>query len=190
MNDIKIYLVKISGKIEESIFRYLLGFIREDKKERILMQGTKQNADNMLIGEILTKVAIKMNFDIDIKEQKIACSKYGKPYLTDYPNAHFNISHSGNYVACAVSDKPVGTDIQKIGKYCSDTAKRVCSEEELKQISDSSDKASEFTRLWTQNEAVLIMCGTGFISDNVKNCLDNKSVQSRRVGDYWLSISC
>ena len=185
MNDIKIYLVKISGKIEESIFRYLLGFIREDKKERILMQGTKQNADNMLIGEIL-----KMNFDIDIKEQKIACSKYGKPYLTDYPNAHFNISHSGNYVACAVSDKPVGTDIQKIGKYCSDTAKRVCSEEELKQISDSSDKASEFTRLWTQKEAVLKMCGTGFISDNVKNCLDNKSVQSRRVGDYWLSISC
>ena len=36
----------------------------------------------------------------------------GKPYLAKREDIHFNISHSGDYVCAAVSDKPVGVDIQ------------------------------------------------------------------------------
>ena len=143
----------------------------------------------MLIGEILAKTVIKKTFGIDIAKQEFAYTEYGKPYLSDYRHVHFNISHSGEYVACAVSDKPVGVDIQKIGEYNCDVAKRVCNEKELKQIENSSDKASEFTKLWTQKEAVLKMYGTGIASGDIKNCLDNHNVQSKRIEDYWISIS-
>lgn len=188
MIDIEIYLVKVSSPIEENTFQYLLKFVHAEKRERILKQKLKQNEDNMLIGEILIKTVIKKTFGIDIAHQEFACTEYGKPYLPDFPDVHFNISHSGDYVVCAVSDKTIGADIQRIGEYNSDIAKRVCNEKELVQIENSLDKASEFAKLWTQKEAVLKMYGTGIASGDIKNCLDNHNVQSERIEDYWLSI--
>lgn len=184
----EIYLVKVNSPIDENTFQYLLKFVHTEKRERILKQKIKQNADNMLIGENLAKVAIKKTFGVDIAKRKFAYTEYGKPYLPDYPDVHFNISHSGEYIVCAVSDKPVGIDIQKIGEYNSDVAKRVCNEKELVQIENSLDKASEFTKLWTQKEAVLKMYGVGITSGNIKNCLDNHNIQSERIDDYWVSV--
>ena len=188
MTDIEIYLVKVNGPIDENTFPYLLKYVQAEKQERILKQKIKQNVDNMLIGEILAKVVIKKTFGIDISKQNFTYTEHGKPYLLDYPDVHFNTSHSGKYVVCAVSDKPIGADIQRIGEYNSDIAKRVCNEKELVQIEDSSDSASEFTKLWTQKEAVLKMYGTGIASGDIKNCLDNHNVQSERIEDYWVSI--
>lgn len=184
----KVFAVKTDSSIDKDLFNYLLGFVQQEKQERILRQKIKQNADNMLIGEILTKVAIKKTFGIDITKQNFAYTGYGKPYLSDYPNVHFNISHSGKYVACAVSDKPIGIDIQKICECDFDVAKRVCNEKELKQIENSEDKASEFTKLWTQKEAVLKMIGTGIAYGDIKNCLDNHNIGSERIENYWVSI--
>ena len=184
----EICLVKVNSPIDENTFQYLLKFVQTEKQERILKQKIKQNADNMLMGEILAKTVIKKTFGIDIAKKKFAYTEYGKPYLLNYPHVHFNISHSGEYVACAVSDKPVGVDIQKIGEYNCDVAKRVCNEKELEQIENSLDKASEFTKLWTQKEAVLKMYGTGIASGDIKNCLDNHNVQSQKIDEYWLSV--
>ena len=185
----EICLVKVNSPIDENTFQYLLKYVQSEKQERVLKQKIKQNADNMLIGEILARTVIKKTFDIDIAKQKFAYTEYGKPYLLNFPDVHFNISHSGEYVACAVSDRPIGVDIQKIGEYNSDVAKRVCNVKELKQIEDSLDKASEFTKLWTQKEAVLKMHGTGIASSDIKDCLNNQDVQSERMEDYWVAIS-
>ncbi len=185
----EIYLVKVNSPIDENTFQCLLKFVQTEKQERILKQKIKQNADNMLIGEILAKTVIKRTFGIDVAEQKFAYLEYGKPYLSNYPNVHFNVSHSGDYVVCAVFNKPIGVDIQKIGEYNSDVAKRACNEKELKQIENSLDKTSEFTKLWTQKEAVLKMHAIGIARGDIKNCLYNYDVQSKRIEDYWISIS-
>ena len=183
-----VYLVKIDIPINKSTFQYLLQFVQKEKQERILKQKIKQNADNMLIGEILAKVAIKKTFGIEIKMQEFTCNEYGKPYLSNYPDVHFNISHSGQYVACVVSDKPVGIDIQKISEYNPAVAKRVCTGQELKRIESSDDKSSEFIKLWSQKEAVLKMYGTGIASADIKNCLNNQNVQSLKIEDCWISV--
>lgn len=89
------------------------------------------------------------------------------PYLRDYPNIQFNINHFGQFVACAVSDRPIGVDIQEIVPYRRDVAKRVFDQEKLLQIKSSPDPSAEFTRIWTQEEAHLKMFGIGFSA-----CLD------------------
>ena len=183
----EIYLVKVDSPIDENTFQYLLKFVQARKQERILKQKIKQNADNMLVGEILAKIIIKKTFGIDIAKQIFHYTGYGKPYLINSPNVHFNISHSGEYVACAVSNKHIGVDIQKIGEYNPDVARRVCNEQELKQIEDSSDKASEFTKFWTQKEAILKMYGIGIADFEIKNCLNNQMVKNVKFYDYWLS---
>lgn len=182
-----VFCVRNNVPIQDRTFEFLLQFIEKQKQARILQQRIKQNADNMLIGEILAKVAIKKIFGIDILKQKFAYSEHGKPYLFNYPNVHFNISHSGMYVVCTVADKPVGVDIQMIGEYNPDVAKRVCNEKEIEQIENSIDKASEFTNFWTQKESALKMYGTGISSSEIKN-LDIMNVSSQKVNNYWLSV--
>ena len=170
--------------INNNTFDLFINHISSYKRERVKKQRIKQNVDNMLIGEILTRVAIKKAFGIDIAKQEFCYNEYGKPYLLNYPDVHFNISHSGEYVVCAVSDMPVGIDIQKISEYNPAVAKRICTEQELEQIENSFDKSSEFIKLWT-----LKMYGTGIASADIKNCLNNKNVQSQKIEDYWLSIA-
>lgn len=154
-------IVKNEKPIDDAAFRFLLQFAPLEKQERILRQRVKQNADNMLVGAALARHMIWETFRIPVSQQQIACGPYGKPYLRDYPNAHFNISHSGQYVACAVADWSVGIDVQVIGAYRPDVAVRVCSEGELAKIETSDNLATEFTKLWTQKEAYLKMLGCG-----------------------------
>ena len=37
----------------------------------------------------------------------------GKPFIPGLPDIHFNLSHSGEYIACAFSDKEIGLDLQE-----------------------------------------------------------------------------
>ncbi len=154
-------LVKNEKPIDDFIFRFLLQFAPPEKQARILRQRVKQNADNILVGAALAKHMIWETFQIPLSRQHISYGPHGKPYLRDSPNVQFNISHSGQYVACAVADRPVGIDVQVIGAYRPDVAVRVCSDEELAGIGASDDPAFEFTKLWTRKEAYLKMLGCG-----------------------------
>lgn len=156
-----IYLVNNRIPIDSSSFRYLLQFVPLEKQKRILRQRIKQNADNMLIGAVLAKHMIFKVFHIPISEHHIQYGPYGKPFLQSYPNVHFNISHSGQYVVCAVYDSPIGIDIQTITPYRADIAKRVCTSSEVVQINNCDDPHTEFTKIWTQKEAYLKMLGYG-----------------------------
>lgn len=187
-----VYIIKNSKPVDATTFQYLMQFVSEEKKERILRQRIKQNADNMLVGAVLAKYMLLKYFQITFSKQHISYGRYGKPYLHDYPNAQFNISHSGQFVACAISDRPIGVDIQEIVPYHRDVAKRVFSLEELSHIESSPDRSAEFTRLWTQKEAYLKMVGIGF-SDRLDETalLKQTKVQTARYMNIFISIqSC
>lgn len=90
--------------------------------------------------------------------------KNGKPYFRDYP-FYFNISHSGDYVLCVISEEEVGADIQKIQPV--DTAKlagRFFAKEEcrmLEQCGSDGKRQSLFFELWTKKEAFGKLTGQG-----------------------------
>jgi len=154
-------MVKNEKTIDGTTFRFLLQFAPQERQKRILCQRVKQNADNMLVGAALARHMIWKRFQIPLSQQHIAYGPYGKPYLRDYSNIHFNISHSGQYVACAVANRPVGIDVQVIEEYRPDVATKVCTGKELARIEASDDPDAEFTKLWTRKEAYLKMLGYG-----------------------------
>lgn len=184
-----VYVIRNDQPVDTVAFQYLMQFVQEEKKERILRQRVKQNADNMLVGTVLAKYMLLKYFRIPFPKQYISYGRYGKPHLRDYPNVYFNISHSGQFVACAVSDRPIGVDIQKIVSYRRDVAKRVFSPEELSQIESSPDQSAEFTRLWTQKEAYLKMLGIG-LSDSLDETalLWQSTLQTARYMNAFISI--
>lgn len=88
-------------------------------------------------------------------------NEYGKPFLRDYPDIHFNLSHCKNGIAVAVSDAPVGIDIESCREVDESLVRYTMSEEECRVIFGSDDPGRVFTEYWTKKEAVFKLRGTG-----------------------------
>ena len=83
---------------------------------------------------------------------------------------HFNLSHCRSALACVVSSRPVGIDVECIGRYNESLARYVLSPEEFALVSSAPDPQILFTRLWTQKEAIVKLTGRG-IDDDLPNLL-------------------
>ena len=95
----------------------------------------------------------------------LAYEEDGKPFLTDYPNIHFNVSHCPVAAICAVAPHPVGIDIERIRPYNESVVRYTMNDEELRQIEASSRPDVAFIRLWTMKEALLKLSGSGIRKD-------------------------
>ena len=102
-------------------------------------------------------------------EAGLSYTDRGKPYLTDYPEIHFSISHCSGLVLCAFHSAPIGADAEKIGFFPEILPSRVFTEDELRLFSDRGttpgSRAEWFYRLWTLKEAYVKMTGTGADTD-------------------------
>ena len=88
---------------------------------------------------------------------------YGAPYIEGGP--YFSISHCKRGIAVAVSENPIGIDIEAIRAFSPDLMRKTMSPVEQQRITSSVTPDQEFIRLWTQKEALLKLQGTGIISD-------------------------
>ena len=80
---------------------------------------------------------------------------------------YFNISHSGEYVLCAVSKTPVGCDLEKAENAPFEISDSVFLPSERKYINEGQnieDKTRRFFRLWTMKESYIKMTGEGLIA--------------------------
>lgn len=96
----------------------------------------------------------------------------GKPFVPGDPDFHFNISHSGGYLAlCTSRQSEVGIDLQEIRPLSAGLEKitrRFYSPSEyayLQKITDPAEKELTFFRLWSVKEAYLKYKGTGLRGD-------------------------
>ena len=84
----------------------------------------------------------------------------------------FSISHCKNAIAVALSDRPVGVDVESFRQAEEPLLKRTMNPEEQAEVRAAADPAEAFTRLWTRKEAVLKLRGTGIV-DNLHEVLSN-----------------
>lgn len=92
-------------------------------------------------------------------------NEHGKPFLKDYPDIHFNLSHCNNGIIVAVSDEPVGVDIESFREVSDSLLRYTMNEEEYHIITESEDPIKTFTEYWTKKEAVFKLRGTGITHD-------------------------
>ena len=112
---------------------------------------------------ILLKKALE-DIGIDYEKEETAEYKNKKPYLKNHPEVHFNLSHSGNRVMCAVSANPIGCDVELIEKIDLNVAKRFFSETEYDYLSGKNteeEKTVSFYRIWTLKESYVKALGEG-----------------------------
>lgn len=130
---------------------------RLTKVERL--KKTKQKSQSIgaelllryAVGQITGKVS-NVKWDTD---------ENGKLYLTENDGIYVNLSHSGDYAVCAVSDVPVGVDIQHCRECDMKMAKRFFTVEEAEFINKSTDRNSAFFEIWTKKESFVKAVGKG-----------------------------
>ena len=97
---------------------------------------------------------------------------------------NFNCSHSGEYVVCAVSEKDVGVDLERI-RPVNPRLERTLTEAERRWLANlPSHKRDEgFLRLWTLKES-WIKCRGGRLMEyrNVKFALRGEEIVSAPAG--------
>lgn len=97
----------------------------------------------------------KVNFNYHIEK-----TNKGKPEFVDIPDRHLSISHSGKFWTCAISDIPVGIDIQKH----EDCMKEKIAENWFHQYEKDYLKKygyNNFFDIWTAKESFVKYTGQG-----------------------------
>lgn len=133
---------------------------------RLSEQNYVSDGDASAVGEWLLKRALRDIFGLNLEEEERGKGPHGKPYLVNHPEIHYNISHSADFIVCAVSGSPIGIDIQE--KRVVDVIKvgrRIFPNEEYREFLKSEDKQDEFFRQWVLNESYLKWTGDGLTKD-------------------------
>ena len=114
--------------------------------------------------------------------------KYGKAYISNYDNIHFNLSHSGRIVLCAISDMEIGVDVEYVdSKIDLDIAKQYFYNREYETIMNSDTPSDEFFKYWVLKESYMKYTGLGMnleldrfeiiIKDRIKLKNDEKNLK-------------
>jgi 4'-phosphopantetheinyl transferase len=104
-------------------------------------------------------------------------NEHDKPFMQNalgqrIKGVDFSISHCKNAIAVALSDRPLGVDVESFRHAEGALLRRTMNPEEQAEVLAATDPAEAFTRFWTRKEAVLKLRGTGLV-DNLHEVLTN-----------------
>jgi len=156
-----IWLINLNNSKLQAMDHSILDSIEAARAARFKYDQHRQRfiASHIAMRMILAKY-------LETQPQNLTYAKEinGKPYLQYHPELKFNLSHSGDYAMVAVSDQPIGVDIEKISDRDElDLAKRFFSTAEYAWlIQQSADKQqAAFFQLWSRKESVIKLTGLG-----------------------------
>ncbi|PFZ10495.1 phosphopantetheine-protein transferase [Bacillus pseudomycoides] len=160
---IETYILKIDRDLYEDEYNYLQQNVSIRTLKRTEKFNYREDAQRTLLGEILIRYALcKLNYKKNY-EFTFCYNKYGKPYLENFPNIHFNISHSGKYVVCAIDKSPVGIDVETINPIDLTIVNSYFSKLEKEYLFQSqfNEKLTKFYYIWTMKESYIKREGKG-----------------------------
>lgn len=181
---LEIYTMSVN-EVNFSDIRGKLSQKRARKLDKIKSESARRQSIaaelvlNRAVGETFPDIKTPVVWDYD---------EYGKPYLTEYPEVYINISHSGDYAVCAVSDTPVGVDIQLMRECNLNIAKRYLTAEELEYVNGIKER---FYDVWVRKESFSKAVGKGLrlplkticvLNDTV--CYENKTYKLQMCETY------
>ena len=101
---------------------------------------------------------------LDADSLPVSEDEFGKPAFEASLGIHFNLSHGGERVMAAVSDRPVGCDVERISPFDEAVARECLTDGELvwvQRAQPGSDRDRAFIRLWVRKEAYVKAVGRG-----------------------------
>lgn len=136
----------------------LKAYLRDEDKARFLLGCT---IVRRLLARRLSLPAASIKLDR-------TCPDCGRPHgKVRAEGAELSVTHSGDLVGVAISDRPVGLDVEKVdpGIDVDGMARIALSEAELAALPRNDERAHAFTTYWTRKEAIVKATGDGLRTD-------------------------
>lgn len=131
-----------------------------------------------LFGKLLLIHGITLMGRLELKSLPLHYTDFNRPYFKN-EQIDFNISHSGEFVICAFTQKGrIGIDIEKINAIHLEEFTSVMTEEQIVFIKQSTAPELEFFRLWTLKESVVKAVGKGL------------SIPLNQLTTDYLTVNC
>ena len=158
---IRILCLDVSG-IDPSTYEKLYNRATEARKHRADRCRQPEDALRCIGAGALLGFAVKQQLGLDVFA--LGENRWGKPFIPDAPDFHFNLSHSGSWVVLAFGDSPVGIDVEKLD-YTPGRQQVIrrffTPEEQAYVLEDSAEEGERFFRIWTAKESWLKYTGEG-----------------------------
>ena len=159
---IKVLFTRMGDLIPEALGLALLETLPPEARLDVNRYLRQQDRQSRLLGKLLLrKCLISYGYGNDCLEH-LATGPFGKPVI--HGGVDFNISHSGEFVVCAVTDQgKVGIDIEKIKPILVQDFYLCVTPNEREMLASSDDKERAFFSFWTKKECTLKGDGRGLL---------------------------
>lgn len=159
-----IYTVKMeAGKLDESAIWKLLDRQRKEKVNKI--RPNQDRLRSIYAGLLLRYAFLENGYTKKAWDNaEFFKGEFGKPYIKNYRDFNYSLSHSGDWIVCAAGKSEVGVDIQEIKECKMQVAKRFFAPEEYERLLSLTDVQQQklmFYKLWTCKESYAKLTGRG-----------------------------
>lgn len=184
--------------------------IQKNKRDGIVYYRTFP-PKNLLAEQQISRELLKKGFmdffGRELDEGAIKIGRHGKPYYEGCDFMQFNISHCKTGAAAAVSNVPVGIDVESMRKVHGRTAVKGCTSRECSYIFGSTvcgkepqtvlsgEQTVRFLKLWTLKESYVKMTGEGLFHAPQEIDFDLTEVSEKEMEPLFLpemedALSC
>lgn len=167
-----------------SEYEKYLKYISIKRKNRIERFRFEKDKIISVCSELLIRNKLSEILDVCPDEIKIDNYENGKPYVSNFNDIHFSLSHSGDMILLAVDKYRIGADTELIKKNCTSIAESFFTNSEYKNIMNSENPTKSFYSVWTMKEAYLKMTGEG-----ITKGLDNFDVFDAKMKEMFKTYS-
>ena len=168
-NTAHVYVIESENfiKPESEGLENIIAVLSEEEKDRFYRFKNEKAQFTFLTARVYLRFLLSKQISEQDNCQflKIETTSAGKPYLKDYPNLFFNLSHTDNLILIAIANSPVGVDVEKNERNADKEAiiKHFFSEREQQSFFSQPDELRQlaFVKGWTRKEAILKATGEG-----------------------------
>lgn len=160
---LRLYYTRLSDT-EAFSDHFFYPYISRETRNKLMDYKNAKVRREKLTGESMLRILLQRIGGQPAKSWKVVRGECGKPYLTGTPvPLFFNLSHSGDYVVCAIGDREMGVDIQKLGQGKLEVARRFFHPEEIRELEKWTGREQRdlFYRFWAIKESFLKYTGQG-----------------------------
>lgn len=118
-----VWMKRSLTSLTETEYERCLALMEPERRQKVLALKNEPRRRAAILGEWLAKTMLAEQSGLPLEEITVLRTEKGKPYAEGLP--YFSITHSGDHVAVAVSETPIGIDMEKLRPIDPRTAARI-----------------------------------------------------------------
>src|SRR5699024_2760587 len=187
-----VYIIDLFS--ESLMLKEIYDLLSDSEKDKAGFIKSKEKKYLFLMKKGIVRKILSHYTDLKPHEITYRYNNYGKPYLADEDNIYFNISHSGKYLAIAISrENEVGIDIQVYKNtdnfYYAMNSVFTYEEKQFVLNEIEEEQIFKFTYIWSRKEAFCKCIGKGLLL-NLKDISVMEKNSVYKGVTYLLNTKC